>query len=465
MKKHIFILVISLLVLINIGSNLACVPESDENVSDLEAEVDAYVQPYIKVGGFHGAILIAKDGEILLKKAYGMANYEHDVPNTPQTKFQIASVSKNFTATAIMTLQERGQLNTQDPLDRYIPDYPNGDRITIHHVLTHSSGIPNVNEFPDYDYKARFPQTLEGIVNMFKDKPLIMEPGEKYSYSNSNYNLLAYIIEKVSGMSYGEFLNENIFEPLEMRDTAHHEDASAIIKNLASGYTPGGSGGNEKAPYLDWSMKTGNGSIYSTVEDLYKWDRSLYTEKILKKATLDEMFKAHIEGIGYGWFVRKRLNRRVTAINGRSPGFTSYLERYIDDDACIVILSNNYVTAPHMMIEGLAAILFDEEYEIIDVDPSEEVGPEVLDSYVGRYQFGTDFYRRNAEVQVVKKNDYLIFQWSKTYISPLRTLSKSKFLDLFFWAYIIFETDAEGNVTGFIWQDTDDYPAKRMSEK
>ena len=171
MKKHIFILVISLLVLINIGSNLACVPESDENVSDLEAEVDAYVQPYIKVGGFHGAILIAKDGEILLKKAYGMANYEHDVPNTPQTKFQIASVSKNFTATAIMTLQERGQLNTQDPLDRYIPDYPNGDRITIHHVLTHSSGIPNVNEFPDYDYKARFPQTLEGIVNMFKDKP------------------------------------------------------------------------------------------------------------------------------------------------------------------------------------------------------------------------------------------------------------------------------------------------------
>ena len=112
------------------------------------------------VGAFHGAILIAKDGKTLLKKAYGVANYEHDAPNTPQTKFQIASVSKNFTATAIMILQERGQLNTQDPLNRYIPDYPNGDRITIHHVLTHSSGIPNVNGFPDYDQKSRFPQTL-----------------------------------------------------------------------------------------------------------------------------------------------------------------------------------------------------------------------------------------------------------------------------------------------------------------
>jgi CubicO group peptidase (beta-lactamase class C family) len=457
-------LVISLLVLITLDSNLAFIQEGNKNVSDLEDEVDAYVQPYLDLGGFHGVILIAKDGKILLNKAYGMASYEYDVPNTPQTKFQIASISKSFTASAILILQERGKLSVQDPLNRFISDYPNGDRITINHLLTHSSGIPNVNEFPDYDYKARFPQNLEQIIDMFKDKPLNFKPGEKYSYSNSNYNLLAFIIEKVSGMSYGEFLRENIFQPLEMKDTAHHGDASTVIKNIASGYVPSGSSGPEKAPYLDWSIKTGNGSVYSTAEDLYKWDRALYTEKILKKNTLDEMFKEHLEGIGYGWFVRKRLNRRVTAYNGRSPGFTSCLERYIDDNACIVILSNNYTPAPHMMIEGLSAILFGEEYEKMEAPQCEKLDPEILDSYVGRYQFGSDFYRQNAEVQIVKKNDYLIFQWTETYISPLKTLTETKFLDLYFWAYIIFEKDTDGNVTRLIWRDTDDFPAKRLKE-
>ncbi|MCI0490680.1 MAG: beta-lactamase family protein [Blastocatellia bacterium] len=283
-----------------------------KNNGEIEARVDAYVKPFIEMRAFSGAILIAKGGRVLLSKGYGMANYELGVPNTPQTRFHIASISKPFTAAAIMILQERGLLKVDDLLTKYIPDYPGGDKITLHHMLTHTSGIQNVNGFPDYNEKSKFPQTTATIVEMFKNKPLLFEPGEKYSYSNSNYNLLAYIIEKVSGLGYGEFLKQNIFDPLDMRDTAHDGYAGKIIENRASGYAPVGTLGLENAPYLDWTIKTGNGSLYSTVEDLYKWDRALYTEKVLKKSTLEKVFKEP-----YGWFISKRFNRNVIRYTAR----------------------------------------------------------------------------------------------------------------------------------------------------
>src|SRR2546428_6387237 len=206
----------------------------------LEAQVDAYTRPYLDLGGFNGSVLIAKGGRVLLSKGYGMANYELNVINTPQTKFHLGSVSKTFTAAAIMILQERGKLNVHDPLGKYIADYPNGDRITLHHLLTNTSGIPNVNNFPEYNNQSKFPHTPSDLVLMFKQKPLDFEPGTRgYTESNSNY-LLAYIIEKLSGQPNGEFLKQNIFEPLGLRDTNHDGDASALIANKASGYVPAG---------------------------------------------------------------------------------------------------------------------------------------------------------------------------------------------------------------------------------
>lgn len=442
-----------------------CAPRDTEEITDFKAEVDACVNYYMDLGGYSGAILIARNGEVLLKEGYDMANYELDVPNTPHTKFQIASVSKSFTAAAIIFLEERGLLSVGESLAKFIPDYPEGERITVHHLLTHTSGIPNINAFSEYDQKAKFPQTLEKIIEMFKHKPLIMEPEDRYSYSNSNYNLLAYIIERVSGESYGEFLKENIFESLDMKDSGHRKDMAAILKNLASGYVPVGSDNIKNAPYLDWSIKTGNGSLYSTVEDLYRWDRALYTEKILKKNSLEKIFKDHLEGKGYGWFVRERLNRKVTAINGRSPGFSSYLERYIDDDACIIILSNNYAAAPFSMIQDLAAILFDEEYEKPGEIQTRELSPDELNSLAGRYKFGPNFYRPNAVVNVINKEGKLTFQWSKTYISPLTAISETKFLDRYFWAYIIFQKDSKGEVSGFIWKDPDEFHATKLDEE
>jgi CubicO group peptidase (beta-lactamase class C family) len=177
----------------------------------IEAKVNAYVKLYLDVGGFNGNILIVENGKVLLSKGYGMANFELGVPNTPQTKFHLGSISKTFTAAAILLLEERGQLRVNDPLTKFIPDYPNGDKITLHHLLSNTWGIPNINNFPEYNTWSKFPHTPADLIEKFKNKPLDFQPGERgYTESNSNYNLLAYIIEKLSGKSYGEFLKENV---------------------------------------------------------------------------------------------------------------------------------------------------------------------------------------------------------------------------------------------------------------
>src|SRR6266550_1174504 len=346
--------VVVLLAMLPSSFNLVLVnahtPATDDRT--IEQKVSAYLQPYLDLNGFSGAILIAKGGRVIFSKGYGMANCELNVPNTPQTKFHLGSVSKTFTAAAIMILQERGKLNVHDPLSKYIPDYPNGDRITIHHLLTNTSGIPNVNNFPEYVTQSKFSHTPADLVEMFKQKPLDFEPGTRgYIESNSNYNLLAYIIEKLSRQKYGEFLKQRIFDPLGLRETGHDGNPVAVISNKASGYTPAGLTEVENVPYMDWSIKTGNGSIYSTVEDLYRWDRALYTEKILKKSSLETMFKEK-----YGWFVSEQFKRKLIRYGGRSPGFNSDFQRFINDDVCVVVLSNNYSATANPIANDLAAM-------------------------------------------------------------------------------------------------------------
>jgi CubicO group peptidase (beta-lactamase class C family) len=435
-----------------------------KETSDIEAKVDNYVKPFLGTRSFSGAVLIAKGGQVLMSKGYGMANYELDVPNTPQTKFHLASISKPFTAAAIMILEERGQLKVTDPLTKFIPDYPNGDKITIHQLLIHTSGIANANDFPDYNDKSKFPQTTESLVAMFKNKPLTMQPGERFSYSNSNYNVLAFIIEKLSGKSYGEFLKENIFDPAGMKDTGHDGNPAKMIKNRASGYVPVGVSEIDNAPYLDWTIKTGNGSLYSTVEDLYKFDRALYTEKILKKSTLEKVFTAHVSGVCYGWFRGNRLNRQVIRMSGRSPGFQGEIQRYVNDDACVIVLSNNYSGTASLIINDLAAILFGEKYEAPHFAKSFEVDPKIASELVGTYQGGQDFIRQNAILSVQNRNNQLLLVWSPTAISGLIPLSDGRFFDRMFGGMVSFARDEKGAVNRLIWYSGGDYVAMKTAK-
>src|SRR5262245_16928560 len=203
---------------------------------DLERRVDDYLTPYVKGKNFVGAVLIAEGDRVVVNRAYGEASYELRVPNSPATRFHIASISKPFTAAAILILEQRGLLRVSDPVSRFLPDFPNGQKITLQHLLTHTSGITNVNNLPEYATASRFPQTPASLIELFKSRPLEFEPGAKYEYSNSNYNILAFVIEQVSHKAYGQFLNETIFAPVGLRDTGHDGDASEVIANAASGY-------------------------------------------------------------------------------------------------------------------------------------------------------------------------------------------------------------------------------------
>jgi CubicO group peptidase (beta-lactamase class C family) len=433
------------------------------NEQSLEAKVDAYVKPYLEMKAFSGTILIARKGKIVLEKGYGMANYELNVPNTVQTKFHLASISKTFTAAAIMMLEERGQLSVKDPLNKYIPDYPNGDKITLHNLLIHTSGIPNVNNFSEYGDWSRYAQTPASLVEKFKNRPLNFEPGARYDYSNSNYNVLAFIIEKVSGKSYGEFLQANIFEPLAMKDTAHDGNAALLIRNAASGYTPAGFDGFEKVPYLDWTIKTGNGSIYSTVEDLYKWDRALYTEKLLKRATLEKIFTKHVDdAVGYGWFLGKRLNRNVYRMSGRSPGFQCEIHRYIDDDVCVIVLGNNYSGAASFMINDIAAIAFNEPYEALAVNKDLQLDPKTVASYLGRFQGGRDFFVPNAWIRLENREGHLAMRWSMGGLSWLVPMTESRFYDRNFGGSVTFVKNDKGEISQLIYRSSGtDYRANK----
>lgn len=421
--------------------------------ANLEAQVDAYLKPYLETNNFSGAVLIARRGEVLLSKGYGPADRERRTMNTPQTKFHLASVSKPFTTAAIMLLVERGLMRVQDPVSAFIPDYPNGDRIRVHHLLTNTSGIPHINNFEEYDQLSQAHQTPASLVAVFKDKPLQFEPGAEHAYSNSNYNLLAYLIEQRSGMGYGAFLQENLFAPLGMVNSGHDETTGKDLAHSATGYAPVGVLDLEPAPSLNWSVKTGNGSLYTSAEDLYVWNQAFFGGKVLKPESLAAVFTDHIEGNGYGWFLYPRYGKKRAYINGRSPGYNASYEHYVDDEVTIIVLSNVYNALARTIGGDLAAMLFGEAYEIPQLK-TEKPSPDIVRALVGTYQFGPDFYRPDFEMRVYEQDGYLYDSWS-----ALVPLSETAYVSRAYWSQVSFDLDAAGNA---IRMHFDDYSGERV---
>jgi CubicO group peptidase (beta-lactamase class C family) len=330
---------------------------------EVTSELDKYLETAAETGKFSGSILIASKGKVLVSKGYGLANRELNVPNTPRMKFRIGSLTKQFTAMAIMILQERGKLSVQDSVCKYTPDCPRDwAEITVHHLLTHTSGIQELLSFPDFQQTMALPSPVAETVERFKNKPLDFKPGTKFKYSNSGYVLLGYIIERASGQSYEAYLKENIFEPLKMPNTGgDHNDL--IIKNRAAGYTKR-DGSIINAPYIDMSIPTGGGSLYSTVEDLFLWDQALYTEKLVTKKSLAAMFTPYMtadwgDGVAYGWFIGKnKSNHKYMGFLGGINGFAAQIMRYPNEKLLVVVLSN-FSFAPVSDIESdLSDIVF-----------------------------------------------------------------------------------------------------------
>ena len=338
-------------------------------------EIEKLVQTYTDYGKFNGSVLVSEHGEVIYKKGFGMANMEWDIPNQPNTKHRLGSISKQFTAMLILQLAAEGKLDLQAPVTTYLPDYPKstGDIITTHHLLTHTSGIPNYTAFPRFfQDESRNPYTPDEFVKKFQDSVLDFTPGEKFSYSNSGYFLLGVLIEKISGKSYEEMLHEKIFTPLSMNDSGfdHHKD---ILKNRATGYEKNGNN-YVNSNYLDMSIPYAAGSLYSTVEDLYLWDQSLYTNKLLPKKYMDLYFKPQIPAFGrhyaYGWGVGKQaIGKSTDSIyvighGGGINGFNTLITRIPEDNALIVLLNNTGRVPLNGMTEAISAILYDKPYDM-----------------------------------------------------------------------------------------------------
>lgn len=314
---------------------------------DKAAQINALLQQYADDQQFNGSVLVAEKGKVIFKKGYGLANMEWTIPNTPDTKHRLGSVTKQFTAMAIMQMVQKGKLKLDGKITDYLPDYPKvtGDRITIHHLLTHTSGIPSYTGFPRFaDTISRNPYATADFVKKFAALPLEFEPGSKFSYNNSGYFLLGAILEKISGKTYAQVLQEYIFTPLQMKNTGYDLHGT-ILPKRATGYEKSPLG-YENAPYLDMSIPYAAGSLYSTVQDLYLWDRALYTDKLLPAAARATLFKPYLKHYAYGWFVAKlplgQLKDSVGIIEhgGGINGFNTLVSRYPKDQHLIVLLNN-----------------------------------------------------------------------------------------------------------------------------
>ncbi len=337
--------------------NTSVTPQVDSSQSPsadaFRAEADGYLSDLVSAGQFSGAVLLAREGRVLLSKGYGMADIENDVPNTPRTKFRIASVTKQFTAMGIMLLQQEGKLNVQDSVCKFIEDCPEAwQPITLHHLLTHTSGLPENFSIQELMTLTLSRNPMREGMEMIKARPLQSTPGETYQYSNVGYNMLGYIIEQVSGQTYEEYLRDKIWSPLGMNDTGQDHE-SLLIKRRATGYfSP-----TAKAQYLPIDLAAYAGGLYSTVEDLYKWDQALYTEQLLPRSALDVVFTPHQGDYGYGWTITQGEHGTVIAHNGGVPGFASNISRYTDRKATVIVLSNLEATPLAQVVADLTALV------------------------------------------------------------------------------------------------------------
>jgi CubicO group peptidase (beta-lactamase class C family) len=323
----------------------------------------AYLDNLVASGQFMGSVLVADKGEILLNQGFGWADAVNARPNTPTTQLRIGSLSKQFTAAAIMRLVEQGLLKVEDPVAAFLPDYPGGQQITVQQLLTHTSGLPNYEQRPDLPQVVQSPIALDDLIASFATQPLLFPPGESYSYSSSGYVILSKIIEVVSGRSYADFVRTEVFEPAGMSRSGY-DFLAPDLTEPAVGYqlTPQGAQPSIKT---DSSWPSGAGALYSTAEDMYRWDRALNSDQVLSAASRAAMFTPWVSDIGdgasygYGWEISTMARRPTIAHGGGIFGFASYMARFPEDDAVIIVLSNGIQMPPRRVAEELAGILFE----------------------------------------------------------------------------------------------------------
>lgn len=361
----------------------------------LVSEIDAMLTAAYPADEPGAAVIVVKDGDTMFRKAYGMANLELDVPLEPDMIFRIGSITKQFSAAAILLLEQEGKLSIQDPITKYLPGYPtHGHTITIEHLLTHTSGIHSYTNTPGYmGNPVRSDLSTEELVEVFADDPMEFAPGERWKYNNSGYVLVGAIIEKVSGQSYAEFLEEHIFDPLEM--TSSHYGGPQLIKRRASGYS-GTAGDYENAGYVSMTQPHAAGSLLSSVDDLARWDRALTTQDLLTRASYERMTTQYVlndgeaADYGYGFGLRKLRGRDSVQHGGGIHGFSTFALRIPEERLYVSVLTNipGRQPSPATVATKIAALTLGEPFaDRIAI----ELPASTLEHYTGSYYFDAEF--------------------------------------------------------------------------
>jgi CubicO group peptidase (beta-lactamase class C family) len=340
-------------------------------------KADALLSGVIETNDPGLAVLVSQNGKILFEKAYGLADREHHVPVIPQTTFRIGSVTKQFTASAILKLQEMGKLSVNDKLSKYVPDFPRGNEVTLRHLLTHTSGIHDCRNTPDFFSRVTKPTTTKANIKDLKSQkePYDFEPGTKWSYDNAGYLLLCYVVEKVSGQNYGDFLRENFFQPLGMTNTSVYRTHLGL-PHEALGYSLD-TNGFKRAVNWDMSWAAGSGALYSTVEDLCRWNEGIFNGRVLNATSLKaaftpvKMYENQLNsdtGYAFGWFIRRYRGLQEISHGGDLDGFCSMLLWMPDEKFTVAILANADPGKPDASPQRLA-------YRLMDIFLADKLAP------------------------------------------------------------------------------------------
>lgn len=339
------------------------------NPQDKFQKIDGLINKYHEYGQFSGAVLVAENGNVIYKNGMGFANVEWEIANAPDAKYRLGSITKQFTSMLIMQLVEEGKINLEGKLSDYLPYYRKdvGEKVTIHQLLNHTSGIPSYTDLPTFmKDEVRNPYRVKEVIEKFCSGDLEFEPGSKWKYDNSGYFILGAVIEEVTGKPYEAVLKENILDPLGMNSTGY-DHSEEIIKKRASGYHKAGPR-IINAPYMDMSLPYAAGSLYSTAEDLYLWDQALYTDKLVSNESKEKIFRPYMNNYGYGWGIREQEfggeKKKVISHSGGIFGFNTLILRYTDDKNLIVLLCNVLPGELNGLSKGIANILYNQPYDM-----------------------------------------------------------------------------------------------------
>ena len=395
---------------------LLLLPYSVSAGKSLTALLDKYMTAQEEVNGFSGTILIAKRGKVIYEKAFGLADKELNVKNSLGSLYQIASLTKQFTASAILQLAENDKLSLNDKLDKYFPSFPKGDSITIHMLLNHTSGLKTTGDIDGFI--EAFKLTKDSMLALIQKQPLVFSPGTSWKYSNCGYYLLGMIIERVTNQSYSDYLLGNIISKAKLKNTFVNR-WDTILANRVKGYEKTATGWRNNSFYTMENPYSA-GAMISTVEDLYKWNYALFSNKIISVASVKKMTMPYQNNYGYGIVIDTFMSHRRIWHNGQLRGFTSYLGTFPGDSVSIVLLSNNESNCSDIA-NCIAAIIFGIEIIPPYSHVESKIDISILDRYTGVYEIDS-----TDRITIIKACDKLYRQKPGSQIE-LKPESKTKF--------------------------------------